>query len=83
MLKKQITYDHNIAENSVIQVRQITRIMENGIEISKAYHRWVVKPGDDYRNQDNRTKEIAGLFHTKECIEKYRLSIKKTNNTEA
>ena len=83
MLTKKITYDHNITEANTIQVRQITRVIEDGVEISKIYHRLVVCPGDDYSSQDNRTKQIANLLHTKDCIKKYRLSIKKTNNTEA
>ena len=65
MLKKQISYDHNITEDGQIQVRQITRITEDGTELAKTYHRHVVKSGDDITNEDERTKKIAQAIHVK------------------
>lgn len=72
MLEKQISFDHTITEDGHIQVRQITRIMEDGVEISKIYHRHVVSPGDDTKDQDERTKKIAQSIHTPEVIAKYK-----------
>lgn len=77
MLKKQITFDHSITEAGHIQVRKITRIMEDGVEIGKQYHRHVVSPGDDYSNEDERTKKIAQVVHTPEVIKDYKKMIKK------
>ncbi len=67
-LTKQITHDHSITENGHIQVREITRIMEDGKEISKSYHRHVVSPGDNTDSEDERTKAIAEVIHTPEVI---------------
>lgn len=75
MLEKQITYDHNITEDACIQVRKITRIMEDGIEIGKAYHRHVVSPGDDYKDEDERTKKIAKVIHTSKAVATYKAMI--------
>ena len=77
-LTKQITYDHSITELGHIQVRRITRIIENGDEISKAYHRHVVNPGDDYTNQDKRTQILAEAIHTSEVIRVYKAYIRKS-----
>lgn len=66
MLKKVISYDHNITEDGQIQVRQITRIMEDDIELAKTYHRHVINPGDNVDKEDERTKKIAQVIHTKE-----------------
>jgi len=77
MLEKKISYDHNITEGGHIQVRQITRIIEDGKEISKTYHRHVVNPGDDIKNQDERTKKIAQAIHTPEVIAAYKESLMK------
>ena len=71
MLKKQISHDHSITEFGHIQVRQITRIMEDGKELSKSYHRKVVSPGDDVREEDERTKLIAEAIYTPELIAAY------------
>ena len=68
MLEKQISYDHSITEDGHIQVRQITRIMEDGKELSKAYHRHVVSPGDDTTNEDTRTATLAQVIHTPSVI---------------
>jgi hypothetical protein len=72
MLEKQITYDHSITESGHIQVRKITRILEDGVEISKTYHRHVVNPGEAYENEDARTKDIASVIHTKTVVDAYK-----------
>lgn len=78
MLKKQISFDHSITESGHIQVRRITRIMEDGVEISKNYHRHVVNPGDNVKDQDERTKKIAGAIHTPKVIAAYKNGLRKS-----
>jgi hypothetical protein len=75
MLEKQITYDHSITEDGHIQVRKITRILEDGVEISKAYHRHVVSPGEAYDNEDSRTQMLAQTIHTKEVVDTYKAQV--------
>ena len=77
MLEKKISHDHSITESGSIQVRCITRIMEDGREISRFYHRHVVSPGDDTKDEDERTKKIAKVIHTPEVIATYKATIKK------
>ena len=71
MLEKKVSYDQQITEIGVIQVRRITRIFEDGKELSKSYHRHCVAPGDYTNNEDKRTKKIAGAIHTPEVISDY------------
>ena len=71
MLEKKVSYDQQITEIGVIQVRKITRIFEDGKELSKSYHRHCVSPGDYVNNEDERTKKIAGAIHTPEVISEY------------
>ena len=77
MLEKKITFDHSITELGHIQVRRITRVMEDGVEIGKQYHRHVVSPGDDFVNEDERTKKIAQVVHTTKVIKNYKDKIKE------
>jgi len=77
MLEKKITFDQNITEDGHIQVRRITRIIEDGVEISKQYHRHVVNPGDDFTNEDGRTKKIAQVVHTAKVIKDYKDKMKE------
>lgn len=74
-LTKRISYDHSITELGHIQVRQIIRIMEDGKEISKAYHRHVLSPGDLVEGQDERSKMIAQAIWTPKVIEAYKTMI--------
>jgi len=66
MLTKQITYDHQITDEGAINVRRITRILEDGVEISKNYHRHVLTPIDNTTDQDDMTKNLAVVAFTDE-----------------
>ncbi len=72
MLEKKVTFDHQVLEDGQIQVRRITRIMEDGKELSKAYHRHCVAPGDYVNNEDTRTKLITGVLYTPAFIEDFK-----------
>ena len=75
MLEKKITFDQQINENGIIHVRQITRVLENGKELSKSYHRTTVNPKDDVTDKDDRTKLIASAIYTPEFIAEYEAKI--------
>jgi len=76
MLEKIITFDQQITEDGIIHVRTITRVLEDGVELSKSYHRHVVTPLDNVENEDDRTKLIAGAIYTPEFITEYEAKIK-------
>ena len=76
MLEKLISYDQQITEDGQIQVRQITRVLEDGKELSKSYHRHVVTPLDSVENEDDRTKKIASAIYTPEFVTEYEAKIK-------
>ena len=75
MLDKKVSYDHTITEDGIIQVREITRIFEDGKELSKSYHRTTVNPTDDVKDKDVRTKLIAGAIYTPEFVTAYEVKI--------
>jgi hypothetical protein len=72
-LEKVISVDLiEIVENSCIQVRTKTAILEDGVEISGKFHRYVVAPGDDYSAEDARVKAICAAMHTPQVIAAYK-----------
>ena len=72
-LTKLVVIDSiEVLETGHIQVRQATKIIEDGKELSKSYHRWVVSPGDDFSKQDERVKKVAEVVHTKEVVDTYK-----------
>jgi hypothetical protein len=58
-LEKQIIIDKIEVVGDVIQVRQATLILEDGVELSKSYHRWVLQKGDDISEQDAKVQAIC------------------------
>jgi hypothetical protein len=52
MLTKEIVIDKiEILETGVIQVREAHRILEDGVRIAETYHRGVLEPGADLKDQ--------------------------------
>jgi hypothetical protein len=59
MLEKQITIDKIEVVGDVVQVRQATYILEDGVELSKTYHRWTLSKGDDISEQDVKVQAVC------------------------
>ena len=72
MLEKVISVDLiEVIENGSLQVRTKTAIMEDGQQISGAFHRHVVVPGDDYSAEESKVQVICAAVHTPEVIAAY------------
>ena len=48
-----------VLEDGQIQVRRADKVLRDGVEIAKTYHRSVLAPGDDLTNQDPRVVAVA------------------------
>tara|TARA_R100000231_G_C5237694_1_gene138742 strand:+ start:316 stop:567 length:252 start_codon:yes stop_codon:yes gene_type:complete len=47
-----------------IQVRTATIIKEDGVEISRSFHRHIVAPDSDSTNESDDVKAMVAQFHT-------------------
>ena len=47
-----------------IQIRTATIIKEDGVEISRSFHRHVVAPDSDSTNESDDVKAMVAQFHT-------------------
>lgn len=74
-----VTYDRVIEEDGKIAVRKITRIYDEGREVSKKYHRSWIMPGDDLSKNDVISKAIAKKLHTPVNIELFRAAMAKND----
>ena len=54
-----------------IQVRTATIIKEDGVEISRSFHRHVIAPDGDSSNQSDDVKAMVKQFHTDEVKKAY------------
>ena len=54
-----------------IQVRTATIIKEDGVEISRSYHRHFITPNSDITNESADVKAMVAHFHTDEVKKAY------------
>ena len=68
-LTKEIAVDQiTVTENGIVLVREVTRIMEDGKELSKQYHRSSFVPADDVSAQPQNVQDICNVAWTPEVI---------------
>ena len=80
MLEKIVVIDSiEILEDGHMQIREATKIIEDGIEIAKTYHRSVIAPGQDVTSHPQKIKDIAGIIHTEDVVKKYKDKTKKND----
>ena len=71
-LTKEIAVDQiTVIEDGTVLVREVTRIMEDGNEISKQYHRTSFAPASDVSGQPQNVQDICNVAWTQEIISAY------------
>lgn len=71
-LTKEKSIDQiTVTENGIVLVREVTRIVEDGIEISKSYHRTSFEPGQDVTCEPERVQSICAAAWTPSVIDAY------------
>ena len=61
-----------------IQVRTATVIKEDGVEISRSFHRHVVAPDSDSTNESADVKAMVKKFHTDAVKKAYKAHIESS-----
>jgi hypothetical protein len=75
LTKETVVDQITVTENGIVLVREVTRIMENGKELSKQYHRNSFAPASDVSKQPKNVKDICALTWTPEVIAAYEAQI--------
>ncbi len=71
-LTKEVAVDQiTVTENGIVLVRETTTIKEDGVEISKKYHRSSFTPGEDVSYQPANVQAICAAAWTPEVIATY------------
>lgn len=69
MIEKQIAVDQiTVTESGVILYREATRIIEDGKEVAKTYHRSSLMPGQDLAGCPANVATIATAVWTPEVL---------------
>ena len=53
-----------VGEYKTVQIRTATVIDEDGVELSRSFHRHIVSAGDDYSNESAEVQAICAAVHT-------------------
>ena len=79
-LTKEIIEDkiEVVGEFKHIQVRTATVIKEDGVELSRSYHRHVVTPNSDSTNESTDVKAMVAQFHTDAIKTAYNKHLEKS-----
>jgi len=71
-IEKQVVVDQiTVTENGIILYREATKIIEDGVELTKTYHRTSLTPGQDLTGQPAQVAAIANTVWTEEVVAAY------------
>ena len=71
LTKETVVDQITVTENGTVLVREATRIMEDGVELSKQYHRNSFAPESDVSGQPQNVQDHCKLAWTPEVIAAY------------
>ena len=64
-----------VVENGTLHVREATKIIKDGEEIAKTYHRWSFAPGSDISEMPANVQAIATAAWTPEVVAAYEAQV--------
>jgi hypothetical protein len=71
LTKETVVDQITVTENGTVLVREVTRIMEDGKQLSQTYHRTSLTPGQDLEGQPANVVAICNAAWTPEVISAY------------
>ena len=76
-LTKEVVVDkiEIVGDFKHLQVRTASIIEEDGVELTRSFHRYVLAPGDSLVSQSAEIQSIANAVWTEEVINAYSASI--------
>ena len=75
-ISKQTVVDQiTVTENGTILYREATRIMEDGVELTKTYHRNSLTPAQDLTGVPEKVVAICNTAWTQDVIDAYKASL--------
>jgi hypothetical protein len=71
-LTKEVKIDQiTVTENGIVLAREVTRVLEDGVELSKQYHRSSFIPNQHMTGQDTSVIAICNVAWTPEVVSAY------------
>jgi hypothetical protein len=84
MISKEVVIDKiEVLESGTVQIRQVTKIIEDGAELSRSFHRWALSPGQNIADQDPRVQAICNAVWTPEVVSAYQNALAAIREQQA
>jgi hypothetical protein len=75
-LSKETKIDQiTVTENGTVLYREVTRILENGVQLSQTYHRSSLIPASDLTDIPENVVAICNVAWTPEVVEAYQTQL--------
>ena len=72
MITKETVVDQiTVTESGIVLYREVTRVIEDGKEIAKTYHRTSLTPGQDIAGQPKKVIAVCNAAWSPEIIAAY------------
>ena len=66
-----------VLDDGQVLVRRADKVLRDGVEIAKVYHRHVVSPGQSLTVEDERVRSVCEAVHTKAVVDTFQLAHKE------
>tara|TARA_R110000751_G_scaffold166226_1_gene272166 strand:- start:37 stop:294 length:258 start_codon:yes stop_codon:yes gene_type:complete len=74
LTKTTVTGQIEVGENGSLGIRSDTIVLDDGVELSRNFHRKVLAPGDDVTGEDAKVQSVANAVWTTEVVAAYSAS---------
>ena len=64
-----------VTENGIVLYREATRVLRDGEEIAKTYHRSSLTPGQDLKGVPENVAAICNVAWTKDVVDAYNAQV--------
>ena len=71
LIKQTVTGQIEVGENGSLGIRSDTIVLDDGVEISRNFHRKVLAPNDDVSGEDAKVQAVANAVWTTEVVAAY------------
>jgi hypothetical protein len=80
--KEKVIDQITVTENGIILYREATSFLEDGVAITKTFHRNSLTPGQDLTGVPEKVAAICNTVWTAEVIDAYKASLSKEQETK-
>ena len=75
LTKETVVDQITVTENGIVLVREATRIIEDGEQLSQTYHRTSLTPGQDLTDQPANVVAICNVAWTADVVAAYQAQL--------